>query len=297
MIEKNINISWWNTGLVPPVASKITKPICEDKKLKVEQVIVHIMEKNPIDVMILGEVSGSCSTFLKELARKAEMELIICTENIGKIYFDIAILYEKTKLKFIEKEYLVSKTSSGSSIKCATRFLFREEFSYEHINIFASHWPSRLHRPEKRVILGQKLRQHVDFILAKDSKYIILCGDYNDQPFGQSIVEGIEATKDIDIVKKKSDMLYNPFWRHLDKRYDEHIFCGSYYHKKNDTDKWFTFDQMMFSSEFIRESSGWCLDRNSSFFHPDNISAQDIGFDFLSYFDHVPIYSKIIHIE
>ena len=107
---------------MPPVASKITKPICEDKKLKVEQVIVHIMEKNPIDVMILGEVSGSCSTFLKELARKAEMELIICTENIGKIYFDIAILYEKTKLKFIEKEYLVSKTSSGSSIKCATRF-------------------------------------------------------------------------------------------------------------------------------------------------------------------------------
>lgn len=297
MIEKCINISWWNTGLVPPVAAKINQPICQDLAEKIEKVIIHIMEKKPIDMMILAEVSNNCTDFLENLAQQTEMELVRCTEKIGKINFDIAILFEKTKLKFIEREYIAPKSASGTTIKCGTRLLFREEFNFEHINIFASHWPSRLYRTEKRVILGQKLRQHIDFILNKDSKYIILCGDYNDQPFGQSIVEGIEATKDIDIVKKKPNMLYNPFWRHLDKKTDEHIFCGSYYHKNNDTDKWFTFDQMMFSSAFVKNKIGWSLERNSSCFHVDNISEKDIGFDFLNFFDHIPIYSKIMIIE
>ncbi|MEG5814394.1 hypothetical protein UXN81_10510 [Enterobacter hormaechei] len=297
MDEKQINISWWNTGLVPPVASKIKEPICSKKALKIEQVVIHIMEQKPIDIMILGEVAENCTSFLVNLAAKTHMGLVICTEKVDRVYFDIAILYESTKLKFIEKENLIAKTSSGSAIKCGTHLLFREEFSFEQLNIFASHWPSRLHRPEKRVIIGQKLRQHVDFILAKKSKYVILCGDYNDQPFGQSIVEGIEATKDIEIVKNKPSMLYNPFWRHLDKHVDDHTFCGSYYHKKNETDKWFTFDQMMFSSEFLKDSPGWKLDRNSSAFHSDNISEKDIGFNFLKSFDHIPIYSKIKHIE
>ncbi|AIR59935.1 hypothetical protein LH23_04480 [Cedecea neteri] len=252
------------------------------------------MEKTAIDILILAEVSHSCLSFLEKLAETVHMELITSTEKVGRINFDIAILYEKTKLQFLEKENLVPETASGRKLRCGTRFLFQENISHEKLTLFASHWPSRLHKSEKRITLGQKLRENIDFIYNKKIDNVILIGDYNDQPFSPSIVEGLEATKDIDMVKRKRKLLYNPFWRHLDKKNESHLFSGSYYHKNNDIDKWFTYDQMMFSSSFLNDKIGtWRLDIKSSHFHSDSISKNEIGFDFLSFFDHVPIYSKI----
>lgn len=293
-----ITLSWWNTGLVPPVSKKIKEPVDILKVEKIKNVIFHIMEKLPIDILILGEVSQPCSHHLELIAKDVHMDLVLSTEKINNINFDIALFYEIDKLEFIEKENLVPKTSFGKHIRCGTRFLFREKTTHEDLTIFVSHWPSRLHNPYNRTVFGQKLREHINFIFNKNIDNIILVGDYNDQPYSESITEGIEASKDIDIVRKKRELLYNPFWRHLDKRDEEHIFSGSYYHKGNLFDKWFTYDQMMFSSSFlIKRKSGWKLDINSSCFHDDTIDETEIGFDFLKYFDHVPIYNRILKNE
>jgi len=293
-----ITLSWWNTGLVPPVPKKIKEPVDTSKVDKIKSFISHIMEILPIDILILGEVSQPCSNHLEVIAKDVHMDLILSTERVNNINFDIALFYEASKLEFIEKENLVPKTSFGKHIRCGTRFLFREKITHEDLTIFVSHWPSRLHNPEHRTVFGQKLREHINFIFNKNIENIILVGDYNDQPYSPSIIEGIEASKDIDIVRKKRELLYNPFWRHLDKRNHEHVFCGSYYHKGNMFDKWYTYDQMMFSSSFLKErNSGWKLDINSSCFHDNTIDEKEIGFDFLKFFDHVPIYSRILKNE
>lgn len=296
-MSKEICISWWNTGLVPPVQSVINKPIDSGKAEKMKSVIFHMMESLPIDVLILAEVSKNCNAVLDEIAKEAHMDMILSTEKIGKVNFDVALFYESNKLDFIEKENLAPETSFGKKIRCGTRFLFREKITHQKITIFASHWPSHKSAPNQRTIFGQKLREHVNFIFNKDINNIILVGDYNDQPYSPSIIEGIEATKDIDLVRKKKKLLYNPFWRHLDKKEEDHTFSGSYFHKGNMFDKWYTYDQMMFSSSFVcKDPDNWKLDINSACFHHDKINKDEIGFDFLSFFDHVPIYSRILKI-
>lgn len=297
-MSKKINISWWNTGLVPPVQSEINKPINADKAEKMKSVVFHLIEHQCVDILILAEISAKCSDLLKEVAEKINMKLVLATEKVGRINFDIALFYKEKKLEYLEKENLIPETSAGKKIRCGTRFLLREKITYETLTIFASHWPSQKNAPKHRTVFGQKLREHVNFILNKDVDNIILVGDYNDQPFSSSIIDGIEATKDIDIVKKKRKLLYNPFWRHLDKHSEEHTFSGSYFHKGNIFDKWYTYDQMMFSSSFIGDTPGkWRLDINSACFHYNTISKDEIGFDFLTFFDHVPIYSRILKHE
>jgi len=89
-------------------------------------------------------------------------------------------------------------------------------------------------------------------------------------------------------------LFYNPFWRYLDKRDENHTFSGSYFYSGGAKDQWYTYDQMMFSSSFLDNSKGgWLLDIDSSKFHSDTIEENELGFKFLDHFDHVPIYSKI----
>jgi Endonuclease/Exonuclease/phosphatase family len=149
-------------------------------------------------------------------------------------------------------------------------FYIIEDSKLTPIHIFISHWPSRLWCEQNgadRHLLGIRLRDAVDEIYQNYNNIpnIILLGDYNDEPFDQSISIQLRATRDRILAAKKKDLLYNPFWRKLGTSQpyqsgdlvDHH--AGSYYYRKNGISRWSTFDQIIFSSAFLGKTE-WHLD-------------------------------------
>lgn len=297
-----LGIVWWNTGLIPPVSSKQKDHPDEEKKSYVDHILRSIMASGSVDVLALCEISPLCHDFILEFAKDADLEVLFSTEKRGRIIFDTVLLYDSTKLEIKgDFEYLIGSTPSGRSLKIGVKHVFEVIEKKEQITIITSHWPSKKNKPgAPRIELGFELRKHIDIILNKsgvDSK-IILVGDFNDQPYEPSLSIGIKATKDLHLVRKKKRLLYNPFWRHLANADAEHPYYGSYYHSGGDTDRWYTFDQMIFSSSFTSPlKKGWKLNLSSSKFHMDDLDSTDRSFVFLKNFDHLPIYGAIEYHE
>ncbi|MEL7342573.1 MAG: endonuclease/exonuclease/phosphatase, partial [Bacteroidota bacterium] len=68
----------------------------------------------------------------------------------------------------------------------------------ERLHLVVNHWPSRYGGMEKseprRVIVARQIRSIIDSVQqAEPEAAIVLMGDFNDDPFNKSIVEGIKA--------------------------------------------------------------------------------------------------------
>jgi hypothetical protein len=297
-----LGIVWWNTGLIPPVQNKQKDQPDPEKSAHVERVLSDIMSSGSVDILSICEISPLCHNFISEFAKNADMEVVFSTEKRGRIIFDTALLYDSTKLEIKgDSEYLIGNTPSNTSLKVGVKHVFKDLMKNEMITVITSHWPSRKNKSGiGRIELGFELRKHIDIILNResdDSKIIIL-GDFNDQPYAPSLSLGIRATKDLQLVRKKKKLLYNPFWRHITNQDIEHSYHGSYYHKNGDVDRWYTFDQMIFSSSFASsQKKGWKLDFASSKFHTGDLDSEENKFVFLKHFDHLPIYGVIKYHE
>ena len=124
-------------------------------------------------------------------------------------------------------------------------------------------------------------------------------GDYNDEPFADSLTTGLSSTRDLTRVRKKPSLLYNPFWRHLGeaKAYKQGINisakkrCGSFYYKSDSITRWHTFDQMLFSSCFI-SGSAWHLNEELTGII-DTPELFNLVIDSKQKFDHLPIISVL----
>jgi hypothetical protein len=293
-----LGIVWWNTGLIPPLASEQKKEPSAEKISHITSILKKIMEGGGVDILALCEISPLCHSFISSLAEEADMNVVFSTEKKGRIIFDTALLYDSTKLYLKgDCEYLIGATPSNRSLKIGVKHVFEDTEKKDDITIITSHWPSKKNKPDlSRIDLGYELRKHVDLILNRDGldSNIILIGDFNDQPYEPSLTIGVKATKDLHLVRKKKKLLYNPFWRHLSNAESEHKYYGSYYHSGGDVDRWYTFDQMIFSSSLASTPvKGWTLDLSSSKFHLDELDSEDGEFKFLNLFDHLPIYGAI----
>lgn len=128
---------------------------------------------------------------------------------------------------------------------------------------------------------------------------MILLGDYNAELFADSLTIGLSSTRDITRVRKKPLLLYNPFWRHLGeaKIYKQGIDttiknrCGSDYYKSGSITRWYTFDQMLFSSYFIGNSD-WHLNEELTGII-DEPELFNWVIDPKQKFDHLPIISVL----
>lgn len=163
-------------------------------------------------------------------------------------------------------------------------------------HLFVSHWSSRLWTPEnspQRQLLGTRLRDSVDEILNlyEQDPYIILLGDYNDEPFDVSLSENLMASRDKAFTARKKHLLYNPFWKNMtdmNEADDESQYiCGTYFHKGGNITKWRTFDQIMFSHAFVNEQ-GWYLNERSTgvLLIPQYL---EVVKDAKEIFDHMPV--------
>ena len=134
--------------------------------------------------------------------------------------------------------------------------------------LFVSHWKSRAfchkNHPDRHS-LGISLRHKVDEIHKNfgDESHLILLGDYNDEPFDESLSEQLMATRDKALIFKKKKLLYNPFWHYLSYDRSKLEYAGTYYYKDGQTTKWHTFDQIIVSSAFI-VGKEWLLNEQAT---------------------------------
>lgn len=284
-----LNICWWNTRLTPPVGNKINSPIDHDLNKKVEEIIFYICNEKPLDLIVLCEVYLKDEPLIRKMAVDNELDYIVVANHVHGVYYDFAIMYEKTKIKINSIDYINEKSSFEQQLRIGV--MVEAEFDGVNVIIFLSHWNSDMFQGDiKKSHCAGCLRDKIDAKFRNQQEYLILIGDYNSQPFDSDITTNLGSTKDLGVITQSPRILYNPFWRNLDSRTIGHNYSGSYYHTSDRYDKWKTYDQMMFSSKFINGSS-WLLDIYSPEIHSE---FKNITFEFTDTFDHIPIYGRIL---
>lgn len=302
--KESISFIWWNTSLSPAVNKTIVKET-HDKKFQIILKIINILlKKLSIDFMALGEMSS----LDVDLLTNSGLDKIYKVENgcdtVGKLKFDLCYIYNSNKVNLRKNNNYSSHENlvpikAGHSYKLAQKLELEILGTNEIIHIFVSHWPSRKYLPENnsdRYFLGDQLRYYADIIRKNSSKvpYILLLGDYNDEPFDKSISEQIIATRDKSLVLKKKDIFYNPFWCKMGNYNQKDRFYGTYYYKSGKYTKWFTFDQIIFSHAFIQDNLNWKIfDKNVSIVVIENYLDMILNDSCNLSFDHLPVLGVI----
>lgn len=301
--NNKITFAWWNTSLSP--YSKANTSSKEHKDFVI-YTLLQLFENKDVDVLCLCEVSDDDIEFINKTLRLTSIDFTIYNGVLknGNKKFDFCIIYKRELLTLVDSA-IVSKKQITKTIHAAQEVNFIISSTGEPMTLYLVHWSSRLYDYEdspNKIQLGSLLRTAVDICRnTKDIKHVIILGDFNDEPFNKSLTDALFASRDIALVKKSPELLYNPFWRHLvhSKLHPDNNFdsegCGTYFYKGDQANRWKTFDQIIFSSDFVRGDS-WYLNESKTEIFSDK--------DFINYiyssksrFDHLPIISVIERVQ
>lgn len=292
----HLSFLWWNTGLSPSGKDRGSSEEIEFTKYFVS-IAINLMK---IDFIALGEISEKNIIALESAI--GNYELVSGLEKVGRTEFTTCIIYNPKTIHF--SDYISIAAEKGSrTYKIAQKALIKALGDETEIYVFISHWPSRLTLDkgnEERAYYGQKLRDSVNETDGDQCRtsYVILMGDYNDEPFDSSLSEHLMSTRERPAKASRKHLLYNPFWRKLGyeepySQYDnkEMTSAGTCYYDSEKYSRWRTFDQIIFSSRFIG-GSDWHLDEEyTNIFSTEDILKQVLSKN--SNFDHLPVVSAI----
>lgn len=291
-----ITLGWWNTSLSPKTKeNKAT----EEHKQYVAYVLLRLLNERWVDVLCLCEVTPEDIQEISD-ALGSDFSVYNGAFKEKRKKFDICVIYRHQIVQFIDSSLVSKPHHSGNTIYAGQRVEFFINETSESLVLFIAHWSSRLYdyvdSPNKAQ-LGMLLQTAIHQSIDNKKNKVIVLGDFNEEPFNESITEHLGASRDIAMVKKRPGLLYNPFWRHLTysalhpNSDTSNIHGGTYFYKSDTSSSWKTFDQMMFSSEFIVGKS-WQLNETETIVFSD---AEFIGYinNAKSKFDHLPIISVI----
>lgn len=289
--NERLTFAWWNTGLAPSSASRSTP----DLQNIAAQVLEYLIAEKGADFIALGEMSHLDFEFLSSKSTFKHYQYVPAISVVGKTSFDLGYLYNTLKISIMDSTP-ISTLSGGTTLKIAHRVMLAVQGSSLPICLFMTHWPSRMYTSPNdatRHELGLRLRSKVDELLKVEGKppLIVLLGDFNDEPFDLSLSEQLKASRDIELVKKRPYLLYNPFWSYLGKKNSHKLSSGSYFYSQGKTTKWHTFDQIIFSHGFIK-AKHWRLAEECEYIVqlPELVEMVKKR-KFI--FDHLPIYGII----
>ncbi|MCL2873134.1 MAG: hypothetical protein FWF41_09255 [Betaproteobacteria bacterium] len=249
---------WWNTGLTPPVPDTKLKATAEDREFAVAQIKAM---RCGLDFGILGlcEVQTSDLDAIMGGLDDPNLRRIDKTDRSKKQKFDIALIYDETRVRHVD---------SLSFVEQFGKYNFRlgemETFVITGTNVIvrvvSSHWPSRRNWHEKapeRTHLGSLLSNSLAEMRKDPDAFLVLMGDYNDDPCSPSLSEYLLATRDRELARRDHRFFYNPFWRRLGESLPSPVatgdssICGTHYYRGGSHTEWFTYDQIIFTSAFL----------------------------------------------
>ncbi|WP_133243429.1 endonuclease/exonuclease/phosphatase family protein [Ignatzschineria cameli] len=254
MEEQLISFIWWNTSL-----SFGKKRNLEDESRKVIFDTINKFTSSDVDCIVLTEISEEDVKEIRVECNLRGYKIRSIFDKVGKTHFDFCVIYKNATLEILGQPIKIDKIVNNKSYKLGVRVKFFEKNSKEIFHTIFSHWPARIYGTDiqKRNEMSARLRFSIESDIIEKYRadelgepFIILLGDYNEEPFSVHLSENLKSTRDKFLVKKKPDLFYNPFWGDLSlKENQQHI--GSYYFKKGDITRWYTLDQIMYSHAFV----------------------------------------------
>jgi hypothetical protein len=292
----SLGFAWWNTSLSPLLVSQAN----EKKKEIASGIVNFLINSIDIDCLALGEVTVSDLDYIKYHCLP-DYEIFNGTLKSGRLRFDTGLIFNSQRLEKVDSKCIISAYGT-QKLKIANRIDFKICETGEYLHIFVLHWPSRARLTEnspKRNEYGSKLRSTLDELKStySYSPQIIVIGDFNDEPFNNSLVN-VFASRDRTLVSNtRNTYLYNPFWRHLGEEAPfiqgtrPNNVCGTYYNRRGEETKWRTFDQILVSSSFITEGKWFINEELTTIF--ENQYLYDLITKKSKYFDHFPIVTVV----
>lgn len=296
-----LTFSWWNTALSP-----LGQRRSNQSELQVAaETIRYLLVDLEVDCLALGEVTPEDVREIMKISELPNYTFFDGTQRSGRVRFDTGLLYHTGRLGLVDTESIRSIRGTRSLKVSHRHDLVVLDGDYL-IHVFVCHWPSRLWCEENsadRHVLGLRLREAIASLKANGgvpSQSVVL-GDFNDEPHDKSLAEQLLASRDRRLVRKRSDYLYNPFWRtmgehlpHVPER-PNNSYAGTCYYGKGVDTKWRTFDQIIFSGSFLGDGT-WQL--NEEYTRVVYLEGYDKRVTKpTEVFDHFPVISAIQRVE
>jgi hypothetical protein len=209
----------------------------------------------------------------------------------------IGLLYNGQGVGVLENRKVVTvvaATELSRVLQVAVALVETQTLTY----LFFAHWPSRMNSTGefKRDILGMDLCKVIRDIGSDNSDPVLVLGDFNDEPFDQSLAF-LQGSRDRSLVRRKPDLLYNPFWRWLGEQQPlaeegaTRLCAGTHHWDSGLLTHWFTFDQALVSASLLG-GGPWtlCEERTGVLQWPPLLTKGRI----CSGFDHFPIVVTLI---
>lgn len=287
-------LMWWNTSLSPPVSNP--GRTVADREFAVDH-IKMLYRSHGFDLLGLCEVASVDLSAIKEGLADYDLELLDTTDRGSQLIIDTAVVYNRNKLICTGYKHYIDRYGHDT-LKAGTLISFQSTETQLPIFVVISHWPGRRSAPEhaaKRGKLGNHLYSNLKQ-LKKDTPnaHIVLMGDYNDEPFAESLSSYLLASRDRELARNDDQFYYNPFWTRMGESVPfptvtrQQGICGTHYYRGGENTRWFTFDQMIFSSPFLREDGPAILDEE----HCQILATPELDTHLRSgksIFDHFPI--------
>lgn len=293
--EHPLRFLWWNTGLSPPVGRRQASQ--EDRAFVVNQ-LLDARRTVGWDVLGLAEVSDQdIEAILLGLHDSSLVPVDMGPRKQGRRTNDIALIFDQTHLTLADHASMDVR-AKRINLKVGYRASFVVNGRNEVIHVTASHWPSRLMVAEddvRRSYLGDALYRSLRGLAAEISPLAVVMGDFNDDPYSPSLSRHFLASRDRTLASQQNEIYYNPFWRALGE--SAHIadekegICGTYYYRSGIHTRWHTFDQIIFSSEFLQQKSQLNEANTRILTTPDLVK---VLIDRRSIFDHLPVLGEVI---
>jgi len=256
-----LNISWWNTGVSPP-STKATSGIFSQEHFQTLSEIIEVYEADAIGICEVDKSNiDSISTHLQQ-AYGTKFLIINLYNKSGNSVDDFCLIINTLKITQAGSPISLNRKVPGYGNHLKAGYLLPLSLlDGTPLWITVSHWQSRLTYQEEnhiRLKLGQTLRSSVETILSQNTDpLIILCGDFNDEPFSPSIQELI-TSRDMNFVKRRTDTFFNPMWglMGMNDLSHEGIVHGTYGGTTSyQLTQKLTIDQIMISPAFLK--NGW----------------------------------------
>ncbi|MGS7250326.1 hypothetical protein ACQ7NP_04245 [Pseudomonas anuradhapurensis] len=197
---KSLTFAWWNTGLAPSAKSRST---LEDRALAC-RVMTALITEAEADFIALGEMSEFDLDQMANICKEFDFDVMSGVRKAGKARFDLCYAYNTRKMSILDTIDVLD-ARGNSTLRIAQKLSVQSLLDGTIMTILVSHWPSRMFGEDQdRSVYGVRLRDQVVEILEHSAEsYIIMMGDYNDEPFDRSLSHHLMASRDIDLVRQK----------------------------------------------------------------------------------------------
>ncbi len=227
------------------------------------KVISSIAKPNLPVVIGLAEIENEL--VLKDLVKNKLLKKagykIIWKESPDERGIDCALLYNPSRLKVQNSEFLLVENSEDKSFKTRDIVYVKGKINNEEFHIFINHWPSRRggvsETDHKRALAARKVKFKTDSIFGTDKNAnIIIMGDLNDEPSDESISKVLGATSNLNI--SENSMLVNLMYDDFKNGLGTHINRGD----------WNVLDNIIVSRNLVFKNKGLkATSENGFIFH------------------------------